>query len=573
MDDLENGNFVPNEDNATAPPTNVGTSPTPASNFTSQFFSKNTDKHVEDSSEYKKLNRGISRATDNVNLVSQVRTELVLDNIDQDYLLETPAYTFMLPDLTELEPEDFRQFVEKDLMALSTQVSLEQADRLNWWTSKGCQRLWPLSTSGDGNCLLHAASLAMYGFHDRLLTLRKALHTYLGAGRGEALWRRWRRQQHRLNQQAELVWTEVEWRQEWNAIVSMASSEPRLRRTLSVASNQSGGGDLSNLGGDIYESLEEVHVLALAHVLKRPIIVVADTFLKDINGEALAPIPFGGIYLPLECAPAECHRSPLMLAYDGGHFSALVAMDTKQHALASAIPLTDCSHEILPIQFSIDPEEREDFGAKLELSHSEQVTLLHKYLDVVNIDDQDTGSGAESRNGLLGSIGKSMGQKLRFKLSRANSQLKNGGGGTARPAGGIMCAAIHLEKRLDYLDRMLNNYLNTARIRFHQEQDKKLLEGGVTSSTAVRYGAGNSQFYTDVDSESHDRVSQLTPVKAPVNHDTTVYLCKSTFYDTNQLCQTVGCGFFGNPQTGGYCSKCFREQLAPPEPAAPSSAV
>lgn len=48
-----------------------------------------------------------------------------------------------------------------------------------------------------------------------------------------------------------------------------------------------------------------------------------------MNGEALAPIPFGGIYLPLECSPSECHRSPLLLAYDGGHFSALVAMDAQ----------------------------------------------------------------------------------------------------------------------------------------------------------------------------------------------------------------------------------------------------
>lgn len=32
--------------------------------------------------------------------------------------------------------------------------------------------------------------------------------------------------------------------------------------------------------GYIYESLEEIHVYALAHVLKRPIIVIADTILK-----------------------------------------------------------------------------------------------------------------------------------------------------------------------------------------------------------------------------------------------------------------------------------------------------
>lgn len=42
----------------------------------------------------------------------------------------------------------------------------------------------------------------------------------------------------------------------------------------------------------LYESLEEVHVFALAHVLKRPIIVIADTVLRDAGGEAFAPIPF-----------------------------------------------------------------------------------------------------------------------------------------------------------------------------------------------------------------------------------------------------------------------------------------
>ena len=56
--------------------------------------------------------------------------------------------------------EDFRGFLEKDLIEISSLVSLEQAGRLNWWADSGAgQRLWPLATTGDGNCLLHAASL------------------------------------------------------------------------------------------------------------------------------------------------------------------------------------------------------------------------------------------------------------------------------------------------------------------------------------------------------------------------------------------------------------------------------
>lgn len=44
---------------------------------------------------------------------------------------------------------------------------------------------------------------------------------------------------------------------------------------------------------------------------------------------AFAPIPFGGIYLPLEVPANKCHRSPLVLAYDQAHFSALVSMEQK----------------------------------------------------------------------------------------------------------------------------------------------------------------------------------------------------------------------------------------------------
>jgi OTU domain-containing protein 7 len=51
-----------------------------------------------------------------------------------------------------------------------------------------------------------------------------------------------------------------------------------------------------------------------------------------MNGEALAPIPFGGIYLPLECPPIDCHKSPLLLTYNAGHFSALVTMQSNSQS-------------------------------------------------------------------------------------------------------------------------------------------------------------------------------------------------------------------------------------------------
>merc|ERR1719391_899556 len=119
------------------------------------------------------------------------------------------VYTFTLPDLNTLTDE-FREYLEKDLIEMSSLVSLENVGRLNWWSETGtCQRLWPLATSGDGNCLLHAASLGMWGFHDRLLTLRKTLYNFLTQSPAtDALYRRWRWQCAQQNFQSGLALTE-----------------------------------------------------------------------------------------------------------------------------------------------------------------------------------------------------------------------------------------------------------------------------------------------------------------------------------------------------------------------------
>ncbi|KAG1665575.1 OTU domain-containing protein 7B [Nymphon striatum] len=347
----------------------------------------------------KKLHRGISKATDNVGIVSLARKEVKQDfdeNVDQpsSFFVETPVHTFTLPNL-DIHPDDFRTFLEKDLIETSTLVSLENAGRLNWWAEVGpCQKLWPLATSGDGNCLLHAASLGMWGFHDRLLTLRKALHATLTNGPfREAFWRRWRWQQTLQNKQAEFVYSEIEWKKEWENILRLSSSEPRnMSRTkwiLDVVQEEENE-------HNVYESLEEIHVLALAHVLRRPIIVVADTMLKAVTGEPLAPIPFGGIYLPLECSPSQCHRSPLMLTYDAAHFSALVAMESshENNELYQGIyPIYKILHYlqfsfllILDMNFigakmSLIPT----ISSKIYLTEKDKLGLLKEYLDVNNV--------------------------------------------------------------------------------------------------------------------------------------------------------------------------------------------
>ncbi|XP_034729181.1 OTU domain-containing protein 7B isoform X2 [Etheostoma cragini] len=335
----------------------------------------------------KRLSRGISHASSTI--VSLARSHVSsTGGSSSEPLLDTPLCTFQLPDLTVYR-DDFRGFIERDLIEQSMMVALEHAGRLNWWTKvvSNCQNLLPLATSGDGNCLLHAASLGMWGFHDRDLMLRKSLYALMDHGlEREALKRRWRWQQTQQNKESGLVYTEEEWQKEWNELLKLASSEPRIH----YSTNGTNGAESSD--EPVYESLEEFHVFVLAHVLRRPIVVVADTMLRDSGGEAFAPIPFGGIYLPLEVPAAKCHRSPLVLAYDQAHFSALVSMEQRDSSKEQVvIPLTDSEHKMLPLHFAVDPGKDWEWGkddtdnvmlASVALSLEAKLQMLHSYMTV-----------------------------------------------------------------------------------------------------------------------------------------------------------------------------------------------
>ncbi|XP_059496097.1 OTU domain-containing protein 7A isoform X2 [Stegostoma tigrinum] len=315
---------------------------------------KKFEQRQDEFSQEKRLSRGISHASSAI--MSLARSQVANECTNEQFPLEMPIYTFQLPDLN-VYSEDFRSFIERDLIEQSTMVALEQA--------------------------------GMWGFHDRDLILRKALYTMMKSGtERDALKRRWRWQQTQQNKESGLVYTEEEWEREWNELLKLASSEPRTH----YSKNTGSGGGVDNTEDPVYESLEEFHVFVLAHVLRRPIVVVADTMLRDSGGEAFAPIPFGGIYLPLEVPPNRCHCSPLVLAYDQAHFSALVSMEQNdQQREQAAIPLTDSEHKLLPLHFAMDPKKDWEWGkddndntklANLVLSLEAKLHLLHSYMNV-----------------------------------------------------------------------------------------------------------------------------------------------------------------------------------------------
>uniref|UniRef100_A0A1I7RLE0 ubiquitinyl hydrolase 1 n=1 Tax=Bursaphelenchus xylophilus TaxID=6326 RepID=A0A1I7RLE0_BURXY len=303
-------------------------------------------------------------------------------------VLRIPAYAFILPNFDQF-PDDFRRFLEKEMIEIHTLKRLEASGHLNWWCLQNAsQRLWPLVTTGDGNCLLHAASLGIWGIHDRQLNLRQALYDVLTQdNRRNSFYRRWRWHESKTNLQSELVLNEDEWEKEWKSVIDLASATPRPNTDV----------DGNNSNEQVYESLEAIHVFALAQVLRRPIIVVADTVLRNANGEELAPIPFGGVYLPLEFSPDQCHRGPLVLCYDASHFSALVAMRQSNSNYLQTVPIIDRFRNLLPVHFSADPGPEftwwrdgkdQEIAMKLEAEQSDDrmLELMGTYMDIVKMD-------------------------------------------------------------------------------------------------------------------------------------------------------------------------------------------
>ena len=92
------------------------------------------------------------------------------------FLRATPRYNFVLPKLAGFVP-DYRKFIASYLVDTQIYKDLESTKRLNWCSS--VHSMVPVLTIGDGNCLMHAASLGMWAINDRYHTLRKTVYEAL----------------------------------------------------------------------------------------------------------------------------------------------------------------------------------------------------------------------------------------------------------------------------------------------------------------------------------------------------------------------------------------------------------
>ena len=258
-----------------------------------------------------------------------------------------PAFTVRYPNIDpSCYPAGFSEFVAGNLTDKYAKDTLEKDFRcLNWL--RECTHLVPLYTTADDNCLLHAASLAMWGFEDRQFILRNALHESLTTADRNINTLQDRCRMYMLRD-FEVNMSDNDWYLEWQQIVNQAKP---------------------NMSGH-HQSLEESHIFVLANVLRRPIIVYGVPKARSFSTEgSMQNINFQVVYLPLLWGSQLCYKPPLCLGYGISHFTALVPSGSQQQQLV--VPLTDNSGHVLPIHFLVRAKKQNTFY------------LLEQYLDVI----------------------------------------------------------------------------------------------------------------------------------------------------------------------------------------------
>jgi len=174
--------------------------------------------------------------------------------------------------------------------------------------------------------LLHSTLQAAAGVEDPVMPLRASLCAVM---KSLDLYPRWKEARAREAFHDGFHADEWQWRKEWADLVRVAS----VPKT----------------------ALEQTHVWALAHVLRRPIIVYAILNIRNYRHEVVDLARHQGIYLPLMLDKRDCSSNPLALAYIRGHYLGLVGEEKEQTAGTTILlPVMSSDRKLLPVHFLSD---------------------------------------------------------------------------------------------------------------------------------------------------------------------------------------------------------------------------
>lgn len=214
--------------------------------------------------------------------------------------------TFALPHAVGKLPAPVKYLLLSELCDTQAQSELEEdAKAINWWFIPGqkqASRLFALWNRTAGDCLLDSVLQACWGIFDRENCLRRTLAESLRTCEA-SFYSRWR-DYEALQAACHYILDENQCRRDWDNVLA--------------AADQPGG------------ALEQIHIFALSHILRRPIIVYGVKYIKNYRDEPIGIANFQGIYIPLLWDRSFCSPNPIVLGYTRGHFTALVPMEPQQ---------------------------------------------------------------------------------------------------------------------------------------------------------------------------------------------------------------------------------------------------
>ena len=384
-----------------------------------------------------------------------------------------------------------------------TQLHLEEDSCLNWCDS--ATKFVPICTMGDGNSLLHAASLGMWGFQDRGNILRNAVSHAVRNHHGNTLYRRWKYTRDVDNQQSGIQLDDHQWMQEWDMIVQQASTDV-------------------NEGANL-DSLEEFHVFVLANILRRPIIMYASAKMRSAHGSTLQRQNFHGVHLPLLWDPDSCKKHPLPLAFNAGHFSALVIIESPEQYVDGSLllPLTDYFGQQLPVRFAVPQED--------------PTSLLMDYLKLRQVEKHKSPY-----------------------ISRVS----------------ILCAEFNIQEAPAYLKPLINGFIEACSAAFsatqplQQPQPQRPNERQFQSQGGGEYPPQTPS--SDTPGPQGGGAEQCIEGCGRFGSPDTMYMCEPCYRQAQNaalsriqqppkmrtLCRTAGCSYKGYSDLGGYCPDCYQ---------------
>ncbi|UJR33331.1 hypothetical protein I4U23_020780 [Adineta vaga] len=260
----------------------------------------------------------------------------IINSVVIESLAKLTQYTSVLPfEFFEQDriPDGQRYLVDRIMFKMMNETRV-----INWMPS--LRKLYPVRTSGNGNCLLHAVLIAMAGVHDFNLNLRDRLLQFMHDNK-EILKASWKTERLKTDKMYGIQSEDPKLDSEWEELCDLVRYE-----------NSDDGQATSNL-----QFLEGVHIFSLSNMLARPIIILSEDVVRNKHGEAISYNDLFGIYLPILTKAEDCASIPIVLAYDQSHFCPLQTSD-KQTGSSSDnyLPLYQSldhvqDQNLLPIRF------------------------------------------------------------------------------------------------------------------------------------------------------------------------------------------------------------------------------